>query len=272
MTLTLDGTAGRPGYQKAEAFKVKEVQVQIGSGNKMQETAPYSHALHPELNLGAANVRNLRSDGLTTAGDKNTRLPPWNPIPGVGGDTVQRCVFEAYQDSVRSRAARAPPGAGASRQSEDSEGPIAVARGPARARAPPGRRLTRTGVCTQTNKFRDTRRFARMNNPMIPRGAALNIITGEIAEACPLPAPPSLSPLRSRGQQGKAVDQRCQQRRRACRLGAVARRGLSPSVCGPSQPLYTQVRVPPRVALHPRAPARPHLGSLGQLRPSDRPF
>ena len=243
MTLTLDGTAGRPGYQKAEAFKVKEVQVQIGSGNKMQETAPYSHALHPELNLGAANVRNLRSDGLTTAGDKNTRIPPWNPIPGVGGDTVQRCVFEAYQDSVRSRAARAPPGAGASQQSQ-GPGPSALARGPARARVLPGRRLTRTDVCTQTNKFRDTRRFARMNNPTIPRGAALNIITGEIAEASPLPAPPppyccpypyphctlppparpalSLVPP-SRGQQGDAVDQRCQHFRRARRLGAVAR-------------------------------------------------
>jgi len=225
--------------------------VQIGSGNKMQETAPYSHALHPELNLGAANVRNLRSDGLTTAGDKNTRIPPWNPIPGVGGDTVQRCVFEAYQDSVRSRAARAPPGAGASQQSQ-GPGPSALARGPARARVLPGRRLTRTDVCTQTNKFRDTRRFARMNNPTIPRGAALNIITGEIAEASPLPAPPP--------------PYCCPYPCPYCTLPPPACPAPSLLLPLPVSPLYTPSPCPPRPLSRPSLP-----GAAGRRRRSALP-
>eukprot|EP00282_Hemiselmis_andersenii_P006510 CAMPEP_0114143436 /NCGR_PEP_ID=MMETSP0043_2-20121206/18986_1 /TAXON_ID=464988 /ORGANISM="Hemiselmis andersenii, Strain CCMP644" /LENGTH=256 /DNA_ID=CAMNT_0001237735 /DNA_START=221 /DNA_END=987 /DNA_ORIENTATION=- len=32
-----------------------------------------------------------------------------------------------------------------------------------------------------TNKFRDTRRFAKINNPDIPRGHSLNLLTGEVA-------------------------------------------------------------------------------------------
>ena len=31
-----------------------------------------------------------------------------------------------------------------------------------------------------TNKFRDTRRFAKMNNPNIPSGHSLNILTGTV--------------------------------------------------------------------------------------------
>ena len=34
----------------------------------------------------------------------------------------------------------------------------------------------------ETNKFRDTRRFAKMNNPTIPRGHALNLLTGEVEQ------------------------------------------------------------------------------------------
>mmetsp|Transcript_42492 Transcript_42492/g.101110 ORF Transcript_42492/g.101110 Transcript_42492/m.101110 type:complete len:231 (+) Transcript_42492:21-713(+) len=159
LTLLLDGTAGRPGYEKAEPFKVKEVQVQIGTGKGMAFTAPYSHHIHGEVDMRAANVRNQRTDGLMTAGDRGTKLPPWNPVPGVGGVTIKRCVFDAYEDT--------------------------------------------------TDKYRDTRRFARMNNPSIPRGTALNIITGQIQD----------------------------------------------------------VKAPPRIELNPRAPVRPHLNSLAQVRP-----
>ncbi len=41
----------------------------------------------------------------------------------------------------------------------------------------------------QTNKFRDTRKFAQMNNPRIPRGHGLNPLTGQVLA---VPAPPSV--------------------------------------------------------------------------------
>ena len=56
-----------------------------------------------------------------------------------------------------------------------------------------------------TNKFRDTRRFAQMNNPRIPRGHAYNPLTGDVHRALKAPGvemaprdplrPPPLSSL-----------------------------------------------------------------------------
>jgi hypothetical protein len=45
----------------------------------------------------------------------------------------------------------------------------------------------------QTNKFRDTRRFAQMNNPRVPRGQALNPLTGRVLPV-PVPPQPELCP------------------------------------------------------------------------------
>ncbi len=41
----------------------------------------------------------------------------------------------------------------------------------------------------QTNKFRDTRKFAQMNNPRVPRGQSLNPLTGQVLA---VPAPPTV--------------------------------------------------------------------------------
>ena len=132
--MLLDKTAGQAGYEKRTAFKVKDVQISLGD-NKLHVTAPSSHVMHPEPDMRAANVRNLRQDGIRGAGLTGTRLPYYNIVPGVGGDNPSqgRCVFDAYQDN--------------------------------------------------TNKFRDTRRFAQMNNPRLPRNSAYNPLTGEVATA-----------------------------------------------------------------------------------------
>jgi hypothetical protein len=130
--MLLDGTAGQPGYERTAAFKVKEVQIQLGD-KKLHVTVPSSHTMHPEPDMRAANVRNLREDGIRSAGLPRTRLPYYNIVPGVGGDDPAqgRCVFDAYQD--------------------------------------------------HTSKYRDSRRFAQMNNPRIPRHFSLNPLTGEVA-------------------------------------------------------------------------------------------
>mmetsp|Transcript_50707 Transcript_50707/g.158419 ORF Transcript_50707/g.158419 Transcript_50707/m.158419 type:complete len:251 (-) Transcript_50707:99-851(-) len=50
-----------------------------------------------------------------------------------------------------------------------------------------------------SNKFRDTRRFAQLNNPRIPRGHQLNPLTGEVPPSpllLPLPDDPQLLPTR----------------------------------------------------------------------------
>lgn len=133
--MLLDKTAGQVGYEKRAAFKVKEVKVQLGADKKLHVTEPSSHSMHPEPDMRAANVRNLRQDGIRSAGLPGTRLPYYNILPGVGGEDPNqgRCVFDAYQD--------------------------------------------------RTNKFRDTRRFAQMNNPRIPRSSSYNPLTGEVATA-----------------------------------------------------------------------------------------
>ena len=46
----------------------------------------------------------------------------------------------------------------------------------------PGSRYVFDAYRDSTNKFRDTRRFAKMNNPDIPKGCFNNLITGEIQE------------------------------------------------------------------------------------------
>ena len=155
--LVADKTAGMPGYQKSVPFKVKEVQIQFSKDKQMQVIAPSSHVMYQEPDMRAANVRNLRSDGLRAAGLPSTTLPYYNIAPGVGGDDPNqgRCVFDAFQDS--------------------------------------------------TNKFRDTRRFAQMNNPRIPRGHAYNPLTGDVHRALKAPGvemaprdplrPPPLSSL-----------------------------------------------------------------------------
>ena len=155
--LVADKTAGMPGYQKSVPFKVKEVQIQFSKDKQMQVIAPSSHEMYQEPDMRAANVRNLRSDGLRAAGLPSTTLPYYNIAPGVGGEDPNqgRCVFDAFQDS--------------------------------------------------TNKFRDTRRFAQMNNPRIPRGHAYNPLTGDVHRALKAPGvemaprdplrPPPLSSL-----------------------------------------------------------------------------
>mmetsp|Transcript_14087 Transcript_14087/g.21923 ORF Transcript_14087/g.21923 Transcript_14087/m.21923 type:complete len:175 (+) Transcript_14087:1-525(+) len=151
-----DGTAGTEGFEKRKPFAVKKAQVEIGSGRNLLVSAPYSHDLHPEVNMRLANVRNTRRDGLKTAGLSNTVIPNYNIVPGVGGDTVDKFVFDAYQHT--------------------------------------------------TNKFRDTRRFAKMNNPTIPRGHVLNVLTGEVQakpqapRVEPNPRDPRRPPLNSLGQ------------------------------------------------------------------------
>ena len=95
-----DRTAGQPGYEKRGAFKIKEVQIQLGADKKLHVTVPSSHVMHSEPDMRAANVRNLRDDGIRGAGLPRTRLPYYNIVPGVGGDDPNqgRCVFDAYQD------------------------------------------------------------------------------------------------------------------------------------------------------------------------------
>ncbi len=43
--------------------------------------------------------------------------------------------------------------------------------------------LTKAPPADHSNKFRDTRRFAKMNNPRIPRDHTYNPLTGDIAPA-----------------------------------------------------------------------------------------
>jgi hypothetical protein len=125
-------TAGQPGYQKAEPFKIKEVQIQLGTDKRLRVKEPSSHVMYQEPDMRAANVRNMRPDGLRAAGLPRTKLPYYNIVPGVGNDdpNAGRCIFDAYQD--------------------------------------------------HTNKFRDTRRFAQMNNPRIPRSHSYNPLTGDV--------------------------------------------------------------------------------------------
>jgi hypothetical protein len=98
-----DLTAGKLGYDKRQPFKVKEVQVDVGIG-KLQETAPFSHDMNREPDMRLANVRGLRHDGIRPAGRSRaamTTIPGYNIIPGVGGETVPRFVFDNYEDKVR---------------------------------------------------------------------------------------------------------------------------------------------------------------------------
>lgn len=152
----LTGRAGQTGFKRVEPIKTKAVQVQLGDGKELAVSTTTSHACHREVDMRAANVRNLRKDGLPTAGNPNTIIPPYNIIPGVGGKEVPRFVFDAYED--------------------------------------------------HTNKFRDTRKFAQMNNPRIPRGHSLNPLTGQVLSVPTAPTvelyprDPLRPPLNSLGQ------------------------------------------------------------------------
>jgi hypothetical protein len=97
-----DRTAGMPGYEKRQPFSVKEVQVDVGIG-KLHETVPVSHQVHREPDMRLANVRGLRDDGIRPAGRSRaamTTIPGYNIIPGVGGDSVPRFVFDAFEEKV----------------------------------------------------------------------------------------------------------------------------------------------------------------------------
>lgn len=141
----------------ALVLQVKNVQIQLGD-KQFHVTAASSHVMHQEPDMRAANVRNLRNDGIRTAGLARTTLPYFNVVPGVGGDDPRqgRCVFDAFD--------------------------------------------------ANSNKFRDTRRFAQMNNPRIPRNNSYNPLTGAVAptQQAPsvelFPRNPVRPPLASLGQ------------------------------------------------------------------------
>lgn len=156
--MLLNKTAGQPGYEKRESCRPKGVQVQLGRDNLLHVTQSSSHEMLREPDMRAANVRNMRTDGMVSAGLPSTNLPHYNIVPGVGNEDPSRgrCVFDAFTD--------------------------------------------------HSNKFRDTRRFAKMNNPRIPRDHAYNPLTGDIAPAKKpppvelYPRNPTRPPLASLGQ------------------------------------------------------------------------